>query len=348
MAIERHAILPPLRGGDDAGDGAPLGFGLEVSVTQVATHPEFIWWNGERRPWDECTIHVTELGWSTIGAVFEGIRAYTGDDDRLYIFRLREHLERLERSMRLVRFTLEYDLDELTDAIIDLLQANDIHEDTYIRPLAYAAETSGKRFAQLGQETALLINTSPMSSHLRSGMTQTAKVSSWRRISEDVMPPRVKNLSNYRNSQLAGMEARQDGYDTAILLNHLGKVSEGPGACVMLVSDNQVITPDVGSGILESITRDALIVLAREVLGLEVVERHVDRTELYLADEVFTCGTAAEVSPIVAVDKYTVGNGQIGPVTRALESAFNDVLRGRDARYAHWRTPVQTAVAAAV
>jgi len=348
MAIERHAILPPLRGGDDAGDSAPSGFGLEDSVTEETTHPEFVWWNGERRPWEECTIHVTELGWSTIGAVFEGIRAYTGDDDHVFIFRLREHLERLERSMRLVRFTLDYDLDELTDAITDLLQVNDIQEDTYIRPLAYAAETSGKRFAQLGQETALLINTSPMPSHLKTGMTQTAKVSSWRRISEDVMPPRVKNLSNYRNSQLAGMEARLDGYDTAILLNHLGKVAEGPGACVMLVSGNQVITPDVGSGILESITRDALIVLAREVLGLEVVERHVDRTELYLADEVFTCGTAAEVSPVVAVDKYTVGNGEIGPVTRALESAFDDVLRGRDARYAHWRTPVQAAVAAGV
>jgi branched-chain amino acid aminotransferase len=348
MAIKRHAILPRLHGGEDAGGGAPSRFGLEDSVGQSTTHPEFVWWNGERRPWEECTIHVTELGWSTIGAVFEGIRAYTGDDDHLFIFRLREHLERLERSMRLVRFTLDYDLDELTDAIIDLLRVNDIREDTYIRPLAYAAETSGKRFAQLGQETALLINTSPMASHLKTGMTQTAKVSSWRRISEDVMPPRIKNLSNYRNSQLAGMEARHDGYDTAILLNHVGKVAEGPGACVMLVSGDKVITPDVGSGILESITRDALIVLAREVLGLEVVERHVDRTELYLADEVFTCGTAVEVSPVVAVDKYTVGNGEIGPVTQALESAFDDVLRGRDARYAHWRTPVQTAVAAAV
>jgi branched-chain amino acid aminotransferase len=187
-----------------------------------------------------------------------------------------------------------------------------------------------------------------MPSHLKSALTQTAKVSSWRRISEDVMPPRIKNLSNYRNSQLAGMEARLDGYDTAILLNHLGKVAEGPGACVMLVSGNQVITPDVNSGILESITRDALIVLAREVLGLEVVERSVDRTELYLADEVFTCGTAAEVTPIVAIDKYPVGRSEIGPVTHALETAFDDVLRGRDDRFAHWRTPVATRVAAAV
>src|SRR5918993_5619055 len=125
MASECHAILPPSRGGGHDGDKAPSGFGLEVSVKQAATHPEFVWWNGERRPWDECTIHVTELGWSTIGAVFEGIRAYTADNDQLYIFRLREHLERLERSMRLVRFTLDYDLDQLTDATTDLLRAND-------------------------------------------------------------------------------------------------------------------------------------------------------------------------------------------------------------------------------
>lgn len=305
-------------------------------------HPEFIWWNGERRAWGDCTVHVTELGWSTVGAVFEGIRAYTGDDEgELYIFRFREHLERLERSMRLVRLGLEYSLDELTAATVDLLRVNDVREDTYIRPLAYARETSGKRFAQLTNDAALLINTSPMASHLKSGTTQTAKVSSWRRISEDVMPPRVKNISNYRNSQLAGMEARLDGYDTAILLNHHGKVSEGPGACVMLVSGDQVITPDVGSSILESITRDALLTLCREVLGLEVVERAVDRTELYLADEVFTCGTAAEVTPIVNIDKYAIGSGEIGPVTRALEGAFDDVLRGRDARYGHWRTPVE-------
>ena len=318
-------------------------------MTGEATHPSFVWWNGTRRPWEDCTIHVTELGWSTVGAVFEGIRAYSGDGpDELYIFRLQEHLERLERSMRLVRLKLEYALDELTDATLDLLRANDVHEDTYIRPLAYAADTSGKRFAQIGHDAALLINTSPMASHLKSGMTQKAKVSSWRRISEDVMPPRIKNLSNYRNSQLAGMEARLDGYDTALLLNHQGKVSEGPGACVMFINGDRVVTPHVGSGILESITRDALIVLLREVLGLEVVEREVDRTELYLADEVFTCGTAAEVTPITSIDNYTVGDGSIGQITRALESAFDDVLRGRDARYAHWRTPVQVTMSAAV
>jgi branched-chain amino acid aminotransferase len=312
---------------------------LEEFVNQVMTHPEYIWWNGERRPWDECTIHVTELGWSTVGAVFEGIRAYAGVDDELYIFRLREHLERLERSMRLVRFTLDYDLDELTEATIDLLRANDVREDTYIRPLAYAAETSGKRFAQLGQETALLINTSPMLSHLKSGLTQTAKVSSWRRISEDVMPPRVKNLSNYRNGQLARMEAVADGYDTSLLLNNQGKVAEAPGACVMLVRDGKLITPDLTSGVLESITRDALLIMAKD-LGIPVEERSVDRTEFYVGDEAFVCGTAAEVTPLVELDHYPIGDGEIGPITRKLRAAYEAALRGTDGSYAEWRTPV--------
>lgn len=314
-------------------------------MSQDSAHPAYVWWNGEFRPWHECTIHVTELGWSTVGGVFEGIRAYSGADE-LYVFRLQEHLERLERSMRLVRLGLDYSLETLTDACTELLRLNDVHEDTYVRPLAYGAGSGNRRFSQIAEEAALLINTDPMPTHLKTGVKQTARVSSWRRISEDVMPPRVKNLSNYRNSQLARTEALADGYDTAFLLNHQGKVSEGPGACVMLVTGGKLVTPDVGSGILESITRDALIVLAREALGLDVEERQVDRTELYLADEMFTCGTAAEITPVVGVDHYQVGNGEIGPVTTALESLFDDVLRGRDPRYQHWVTPVWARVPA--
>lgn len=318
-------------------------------MAEQREQPAYLWWNGERRRWEDATIHVTELGWSTVGAVFEGIRAYaSGDGEDLYVFRLQEHLDRLERSTRLVRLRLDYSLPELTEAIGDLLRANGTREDCYIRPLAYTADTSGKRFAQLGHQASLLINTAPMPSHLGSGLTQTAKVSSWRRISEDVMPPRIKNLSNYRNGQLAGIEARLDGYDTAILLNHHGQVAEGPGACLMLVKDGRLITPDVTSSILESITRDALLTLAHDALGIPVVERPVDRTELYLADEVFTCGTAAEITPIVSIDKYEIGNGQIGPITAELEQRFLAVLRGDDGQYADWRTPVWALVAAAV
>ena len=309
-------------------------------------HPAWLWWKGERRRWDEATVHVTELGWSTVGAVFEGIRAYWNDDDEdLYVFRLREHLDRFARSMKLVRLPLEYSIVELTEAILDLLRSNESREDTYIRPLGYAADTANKRFAEIGDDAAVLINTHPMASHLGSGLTYTARVSSWRRIGDDVMPPRIKNLSNYRNGQLAGREARLDGYDTGLLLDGRGKVAEAPGACVMLVRDGRLITPDVTSSILESITRDALLTLAREALGIEVVERQVDRTEMYLADEVFVCGTAAEITPVVSIDKLAVGTGHPGPITRELESVFHDVVRGREDRYAHWRTPVGVAAA---
>jgi branched-chain amino acid aminotransferase len=312
-------------------------------------NPDYLWWNGDVLKWDDATVHVTDLGWSTVGAVFEGIRGYWNyDNDELYVFRLSEHLDRLGASTKLVRLDLPYSRDELTAVIAELVRLNGIQEDTYIRPLAYNANTSGKRFAQIGNESSLLINTHPMPSHLGSDLTHTAKISSWQRIADNVMPPRVKNLSNYRNGQLAGFEARLDGYDTAFLLNAQGKVAEAPGACVLLMRDGKLITPDATSSILESITRDALMVLAREVLGLEVIERAVDRTELYLADEVFTCGTAAEITPVVSVDKYDVGDGQIGPVTRELSRVFEDVLRGREEHYSHWRTRVESKELAAV
>ena len=320
-----------------------------MSDEQERQHPAYLWWNGERRPWGEATVHVTELGWSTVNAVFEGIRGYWDERaEELYVFRLAEHLARFANSMKLVRYRAEYTSEQLTEAIVELLRANETREDTYIRPLAYTADTSNRRFSQVATEAAVLINTHPMGSHLLTGVAHTAKVSSWRRISEDVMPPRIKNLSNYRNSQLAAWEARLDGYDTALLLNAQGTVAEGPGACVMMVANGMLVTPSVTCSILESITRDALIVLAREVLGIPVVERQVDRTELYVADEIFTCGTAAEITPVISVDKYTVGDGGIGPVTRDLERAFLDVLRGTEERFAAWRTPVWAAVPAGV
>jgi branched-chain amino acid aminotransferase len=305
-------------------------------------HPAYLWWDGEQRKWEDATVHVTDLGWSTVGAVFEGIRGYWNtESEELYIFRLNEHLDRLAASTKLVRLQLPYSREALTTAIIDLLHANGAREDTYIRPLAYNASTSGKRFAEIGSESSLVINTHPMPSHLASGVKQTAKISSWTRISDNVMPPRVKNLSNYRNGQLAGFEARLDGYDTAFLLNAQGKVAEAPAACVMLVRDGKIITPDVTSSILESITRDTLIVLAREVLDIEVIERPVDRTELYLADEIFTCGTAAEITSIVSVDRFEIGSGDTGTVTRKLSRVFDDVLQGRESRFSHWRTRVE-------
>ncbi|MCA9859338.1 MAG: branched-chain amino acid transaminase [Thermomicrobiales bacterium] len=303
--------------------------------------PSFLWYNGKMTPWDDATIHVSEMGWSTIGAVFEGIRGYWNEDQgELHIYRLREHMERLQRSMKLVHLPLDYSVDELIEATVELARVNDCRHDTYFFPMAYTADTYFARFDGLEVKTSLQILTRPLPSHLGGDKKMHAKISSWRRISEDVMPPRVKNLSNYRNGQLARQEVGIDGYDTAILLNTHGKVSEGPGACVMLVRDGKLITPDLTSGILESITRDAILVLAREVLGIPVEERVVDRTELYVADEVFLCGTAAEISPIVSVDRYPIGDGNVGLITRELDRVYEASLRATDSSYAEWRTPV--------
>lgn len=307
----------------------------------VADHPAFIWWNGSQMPWNEANVHVTELGWSTVGAVFEGIRAYWSDQDQeLYVFRLEEHLVRLENSMRMVRLPLPYDRATLTQVIKDLVIANGLREDCYIRPMGYQNDSYNYRWDRPGAQSCLVIDTKPMATHLQTGLTITAKVSSWRRISDDIMPPRIKNLSNYRNGQLGRLEAQYDGYDTCLFLNAQGKISEGPGACVMMVRNGKLVTPGPTESILESITLDTIKTLAGEVLGIEVVERSIDRTEFYIAEEAFMVGTAAEISPVVSVDKYDVGTGKLGPVTAALEKAYNDVLRGTESRYPHWRTAV--------
>ncbi len=311
----------------------------------VADNPTYIFWNDELTCWEDATVHVTSIAWSALGAVFEGIRGYwNADQEQLHVFRLTEHLDRLQSSTRLVRLPLSYTTPELTDIIVRLLKANECREDTYIFPLVYGSDAEDKRFDPNALGSALMIRTRAMASHLNTDFQQHARVSTWTRISDNVMPPRVKNISNYRNGQLATHEVKQDGYDVAFMLNPQGKIAETPGACIAHVAKGKLITPDVTSGILESITRDAAITLAREELGLEVIERPVDRTELYLADEVFTMGTWAEITPVVSIDKYPVGDGAIGPVTRQLMTLLEDILRGRNDTYAHWNTSVDLAL----
>ena len=323
--------------------------GNREGILLVATgKPTYLWWKGQRMAWDDANVHVTALGWSTVGAIFEGIRAYwNADHDELYIFRLDEHMDRFRNSMKLVRLDETHDMETLKEAIVDLLRANETREDTYIRPLAYRGGDGRGGFSGVGGTTEILINTNPSPSHLLSGQGKTACISSWRRISENVMPPRIKNISNYRNGQLANMEAAQNGYDTALILNENGKVAEGGGACVAFIRDGKFVTPGVTQSILESITRDALMQLAKDELGLTVEEREVDRTELYIADEVFMMGTAAEITPIVSVDHYQVGTGEIGPITRKLEGLLDDCFRGKTGIRPEWRTTVGVGAAVA-
>ena len=311
---------------------------------------KLIWWSGELVPEAAALVPVTHLGWAGVEAVFEGMRGYySAAQDELFIFRLHGHMERMMRSMKLMGMAPRWTRDELIAACVETLRANTPREDVYLQPLAYVPDAHGGGFFGSGG-CDLYIDWWPIPSRLLSVQTQRARISSWRRISEDSMPPRVKNVSNYRNSRLASREAQRDGYDTAILLNAAGKVAEGPSACVVLLRDGVVVTPDLSSGILESITRDAILTLCREELGLPVQERPVDRTELYMADEVFFVGNAAEVTPIAAIDEFVVGNGEAGPVTARLQQLLHDVARGAAPGYAEWRTPVglrQVATAAA-
>ena len=194
--------------------------------------------------------------------------------------------------------------------------------------------------AQLDQVPEILITQRPSDSSLGTGRTLTAGVASWRRISDEALPPRVKAFPNYANSRLASNEASRHGYDAPIFLNTAGKVSESSGSCIAIIRNGGAITPPITASILESITRDSVIELLRDGLGVPVVEREVDRTELYVADEAFLCGTAMEVTAVREIDGYELGSGGVGEITGRLERLFHDVVRGKDARYQHWLTRV--------
>lgn len=322
-------------------------------MTQPAAHstfssdferstPAYLWWNGQRVPWASATVHLSSTFWSGVTAIFEGIMSYwNAEQGELYVWQLDAHLRRLLRSQKLMRQASPYTVAQLTDAVLDLVRALDVSADTYIFPYSYPQGGGGfeSSTSATPQPVDMAIVARPNASHLGKGWVRSACVSSYTRISDNVMPPRVKNIANYRNSNLAMAEAKIDGYDTALLLNTVGKLAEGPGACVMLVRDGVLVTPSSTDSILESITRASVLELARRELGLEVVERPVDRTELYVADEIFMVGTAAEVLTIGSVDRYMVGDGGIGPVTAKLEQLFHDVVRGRMPAYAHWSTP---------
>ena len=316
----------------EEGDAEPL---LPIPPAQ---HP-FLWFSGRRVPWEQATVDVPMVGWPVISAVFEATRAYwTAEHDALYVFRLREHIARLQSSMKLLRMRSRFSSEALIDALLDLLRANGVREDAYIQPLAFVADSSSGNRALMEQTPEIVITTRPYQSGLLSGHALTAGVSSWTRISDNSLPPRIKAIPNYANARLAANEAKRHGYDVPILLNNHGQVAESSGSCIFFVRNGVAVTPPVTASILESITRDAALALLRESLGVPVLERDVDRTELYTADEIFLCGTAMEISPVTSVDGYAIGTGQIGDITTRLERCFHDVARGNESRYAHWRT----------
>ena len=297
----------------------------------------YLWFSGEQLPWEDALVHVTTVGWPAIGAIFEGIRGYwDADEGALYIFRLAEHMARFQSSLKLQRMRSRYSADELSAALLALCRSNNAHGDVYLQPMAFSTGSSWGSRAAMDQSPEVLITVRPSESGLGNGNTITAGVGSWRRISDDALPPRIKAFPNYANSRLASNEASRHGYDAPIFLNSIGKVSESSGSCIFMVRNGVAVTPPITASILESITRESVIELLRDTLGVTVQERDVDRTELCIAEEAFLCGTAMEITPIREIDGYELGNGGIGAITGELERTFHNVVRGRDDRYRHW------------
>lgn len=314
-----------------------------VKTIETDETVDYLWLDGKTIPWDEATVHVNSIGHASVSTIYEGIKGYWNEEkNQLYLFRLDEHLRRFEHSLKIVRTPPPYTMSEIRESIFNLLQGNKIRQDIYICPLSYLGgiirSFSGPQF---DKPVKIMIDMWPFESRILSERTVKVCVSSWRRIADDVMPARVKCASNYHNGRLAAMEAQINGYDYPIILNKRGKVSEGPGACVFLVREGRVITPSVTSGILESITRASLIKIFKEILEIEVVEREVDRTEMYIADEAFLCGTGWEITSIESIDGLPVGK-EVGEITKQIKQLYHDVVRGIDQRFSEWRTPLLT------
>jgi branched-chain amino acid aminotransferase len=272
--------------------------------------------------------------------VFAGIRGYWNQKEKkLYVFRLADHVRRLHESARLLRMDLPLSEKATAAALLKLLRAEGLREDCYIRALAfYSDEVIGVRLH--GLKPVLAAVAVPFGLYIDKAEGAHCTVSSWRRPDDNVIPPRGKITGSYANSALAKSDAELAGFDEAILLNCDGHVSEGSGENIFLIRRGIAVTPSLDQSVLEGITRRSLITLLREELGLTVEERPVERGELYLADEIFLTGTAAQITAVTRIDHRPIGSGQMGPVTKRLRSLFFNVVRGRSPKYRPWCTPV--------
>ncbi len=293
---------------------------------------EKIWFNGELIDWADAKVHVGTHGLHYGSGVFEGIRAYETPRGSA-VFRLTDHLERLHNSAKLLHMQIPFGVEELRTACYDVITANGLPE-CYLRPLAFYG------YGELGVSAAgnpveTVIMSWPWGAYLGEEGLRTgirAKVSSWQRIGPNVIPHVAKATGVYLNSMLAVTEANRAGYDEAILLTAEGYVADGSGENVFVVKDGTIYTPDLSASILPGITRNTVIQIAQD-LGYTVHEKNLIRSDLYLADEVFMCGTAAEVTPLRSVDDMEIG---VGPVTLEIQAAYLDTVRGRSERWSQW------------
>lgn len=300
---------------------------------------KFVLLNGKIIPAEKAHVSILTHGFSYGTGCFEGIRGYWNPDtEDIYIFRLREHFERLFNSCRILNMKLAYTVDDLVTQTLDLVRRHSWQQNIYIRPMVYKAdEVIGVKLHDLRDDYYIVAQ--PMGDYISTTGIKCG-VSSWRRIDDNIIPARAKVTGGYLNSALAKTEAIFNGFDEAILLTQEGHVSEGSGENIFLVMGNELHTPSSTDNILLGITRDTIMQLASFELERKTRERSIDRTELYVADEIFLCGTGAQVAPVISVDHRPVGSGTIGPVSQCVVDLYADVVRGRRPEYFRWLTPV--------
>ena len=298
---------------------------------------EFVWFDGKFTKWEEATVPIYTHALHYGTAVFEGIRGYATKNN-LYVFRLQEHMERLHRSAGVYSFTVNYSAKELANATIELLRRNKMNVSCYIRPLTFVGLHGIDLNVTRDSPTHTVIITFPFAKYLKVDGIK-ACVSSWRRIHDSSTPPLAKAAGNYLNSILATQESRRINCDESILLDLSGNVSEAAGENIFLVRRGKIYTPYFADSALEGITRDTAITLAKK-MGYDIIERPIPRTELYMSEEIFLTGTAAEIVPVTSVDGHIVGNGKEGPITRNIREMYEKIVTAGISEYSDWLTPV--------
>lgn len=298
-----------------------------------------IWFKGKIMLVSEANINILSPTCQFGANVFESLRCYWNEEDnQLYGFKINEHMKRLINSVKLIRFESKYSLNDLINSFYDIVKANNYKEDIVVRQTIFL---SGFGSWSSTGPTEMFIAPIPKGRHYskeKPGIS--CCTSSWERINDRSLSPKIKTGANYINSRMGQLEAIRNGYDSTIFLNNQGKVSEGPGACIFIVRNGELATPPISASILESITRTTIIDIAREDLRLKVIERDVDRTELYLADEIFLCGTSTEITPVLSMEKLSVGTGKKGDITNNLHELYFKIVRGKVNKYKKWLTPI--------
>ena len=301
--------------------------------------PDLAFFNKQFVPLSEAKVGIMTHALNYGTACFEGIRGnWNSEQGQMYLFRLRDHYQRIQKSCHILKINLSYSIDKLCELTVELVERNGYREDIYVRPMAYkSSQTVGVRLHNL--EDDFFVFVTPFGPYLDPEKGARCCISSWRRIDDNMIPPRAKVTGLYVNSALAKTEAWENGYDEAILLAQDGHVSEGSGENIFIISDGKLVTPSSSDNILKGITRDTIIKLAKSEFGIDTIERPIDRSELYIADECFMTGTAANVTPVTEIDHRSIGQGKVGTITKKIQQLYYDIIRGKNPKYLAWCTP---------